>query len=587
VANDPLIVHPDVRAVLTTPVAGNYHPLTIWSLALNYRLSGLNPVSYHWLNLLLHLANTLLVFVFIRKLARGRTWTPIVTALFFGIHPMHVESVAWIAERKDVLYAFFYLLSLIAYLRYLDGRRLAWLGAALAGFVLSAASKPAAVVLPVTLIAIDYFRRRRFDLRLAVEKVPFFAVSLLSGLASLHAQKATGALADVRPWSLFQKVLVACYGTFQYFVKLIVPTHLSAIYPHPNVAGESMGAEYYLGLAFVVLVLPALVYLLRRSRAVLFGLAFFFINIVLVIQFFRVGGALMADRYTYVPYIGLFFALAWWLDERGGAGAAVSRAKPVLAGALMLLVPFSAIGTWTRCQVWKNGGTLWDDTIRKYPHQIYDAYLNRGWYNHRVVGNLDAARADFDQAIALNPGAFNAWLDKGALLVDENQLDSAYVCFDRTIQLNPAITDAWNARGVIKLRRGDPTGAIADFSKAIDLNPAYRSAYANRADAYSLLKDYGKAFEDYRHAATMDPANPESHFQVGVVLHDLRRYQEAIAEYDAALRLAPVGDPRSGRYHLYRSYAWSALGERKNALSDALEAQREGQAVDPSYLRGL
>ncbi len=587
VADNPLVVHPDIRAVLTTPVGGNYHPLTIWSLALNYRLSALNPLSYHWLNLLLHLANTFLVFVFVRKLARGRFWTTVVTALYFGIHPMHVESVAWIAERKDVLYAFFYLLSLIAYLRYLDGRRIAWLGAALAGFVLSAASKPAAVVLPVTLIAIDYFRRRRFDLRLFVEKTPFLVVSLLTGLLALQAQKATGAMSDLRPWSALQKVLVGCYGTLQYVLKLFVPVRLSAIYPHPNVAGTGLGPEYYLGLGFVVLVLPALVYLLRRNRAALFGLAFFFINIVLVLQFFRVGGALMADRYTYLPYIGLFFALGWWLDERREAGTAVSSAKPVLAGILILLAPLSAVQTWRRCEVWRNGGTLWNDTIRKYPHQIYDAYLNRGWYNGRVARRPDAALADFDEAIAINPAAYGAWLDKGLLFTDANRLDSAYVCFDRVIQLNPAVTDAWNNRGVLRLRRGDLAGAVSDFSKTLELDPAYRGAYANRASAYSLAKEFGRAIEDFHRAAAQDPANPENHFQMGFALEQLRRDREAIAEYNAALRLIPAGDPRSGRYHLYRSYAWSALGERGNALSDAQEARRAGEAVDAAYLRGL
>ncbi len=587
VVDNPLVVHPDARAVLTTPVAGNFHPLTIWSLALNYRLSGLDPISYHWLNLLLHLANTFLVFAFVRRLSRDRFWTTVVTALYFGIHPMHVESVAWIAERKDVLYAFFYLLSLIAYLRYLDGRRIAWLGAALAGFALSAASKPAAVVLPVTLLAIDYFRRRRFDLRLFLEKAPFFVVSLLTGLLSLQAQKATGAMADLRPWSPIQKILVGCYGTLQYLVKLFVPVRLSAIYPHPNVAGTGLGPEYYLGLGFVVVLLPVLVYFLRRNRAVLFGLAFFLINIVLVLQFFRVGGALMADRYTYVPYIGLFFALAWWLDERRESGAAVSLAKPILAGILILLAPLSAVQTWRRCEVWRNGGTLWNDTIRKYPHQIYDAYLNRGWYNHRVARRLDAARRDFDEAIALNPAAFSAWLDKGLLLAETNQLDSAYVCFDRVIRLNPGVTDAWNNRGVIRLRRGDLAGAISDFSKTLELDPANRSALGNRASAYSLANDFGRALEDGRRAAALDPANPENHFQMGLALHGLRRDREAIAEYDAALRLTPGGDSRSGRYHLYRSYAWSALGDRRNALSDAQEAQRAGEAVDPAYLRGL
>src|SRR5882762_11139664 len=169
------VTHPTLQSILTEPVAGNYHPLTMASLALNYAISGARPASYHWLNLLLHLANTALVFLFVRKLSGGRLWTTVVTSVFFGIHPTHVESVAWISERKDVLYAFFYLIALIVYLRYLDTRRAPWLILALLAFVLSLASKPAAVVLPLTLLAIDYFRRRPWSPSVALEKAPFFA----------------------------------------------------------------------------------------------------------------------------------------------------------------------------------------------------------------------------------------------------------------------------------------------------------------------------------------------------------------------------------------------------------------------------
>jgi hypothetical protein len=146
VLQNPLLRHPTIGAILTTPVAGNWHPLTIVSYLLNFRISGLDPASYHWLNLLLHLANTALVFAFVSALAPGRKWTAVVTSLFFGIHPMHVESVAWIAERKDVLYAFFYLFGLVAYLRYLKAFQGGWLVASLAAFTLSIASKPAAIV---------------------------------------------------------------------------------------------------------------------------------------------------------------------------------------------------------------------------------------------------------------------------------------------------------------------------------------------------------------------------------------------------------------------------------------------------------
>lgn len=588
VTENPFLAHPSVHAVLTTPVSGNYHPLTIWSLALNYRISGLHPASYHWLNLLLHLANTALVFLFIRKLSGGRLWTTVATSLFFGIHPMHVESVAWIAERKDVLYAFFYLIGLITYLRYLGARQLVWLIATLLAFVLSAASKPAAVVFPLTLLAIDWYRRRAFTLSVVLEKLPFFAVAIADGILTLSAQQVTGAMAI--QWNLFQKLLFASYGTVMYVVKLFIPVHLSAIYPYPNIEGQGPGTEFYVAFVALAILLPTVVYLCRRVRAVLFGLAFFLINIALVLQFATVGEAVMADRYTYLPYIGLFLALAWWLDERPGAIPSRFPVKPLVTGCFLLLLPVSLIQSWRRCDVWQNSGTFWNDTIQKYPRRIVDAYIYRGRYNHRVAKRPDDALADFDQAIALNPKVARAWNFKGMVLVDLNQNDSAFVCFDRAVELKPDYAAALNNRGGIELRKGDLAAAVADFSGAIKLDTRLWDAYTNRALAYSMTREYEKAIADLRRALEMDPINPNNHVYVnaiGVALQGLNRHREAIGEYDEAIRRTPGGDPRLGSYYLNRSYAWKALGDKSRALGDAQEALRLGARVEPAYLREL
>ncbi len=374
VTENAVVVHPTVVSLLTTPLGGNYHPLTMASLALNYAWSGPRPFAYHWLNLLLHVLNTGLVFLFVRKLSGGRFWVAIVSALFFGIHPMHVESVAWISERKDVLYVLFYLAALLAYLRYLDRKAVAWLVLTWISFVLSVASKPAAVVLPITLLAIDWFRQRPWRPGVLLEKIPFLLVSAAMGVLTFTAQKAVGAVAAPQQWTLVQKILFASYGTVMYVVKLFLPFRLSAIYPYPTEEGAPLGAKYYIASGVLALALPLVLYLFRKSRAALFGLAFFFINIVLVLQFFSVGQAVMADRYTYLPYLGLFFALAWWLDERPGPRVAGVTVRRVLAAVFAALAVVSLVQTWRRCDVWQNSGTLWNDAIAKYPGQVVDAY---------------------------------------------------------------------------------------------------------------------------------------------------------------------------------------------------------------------
>ena len=552
VTANPILAHPSVHAVLTTPLGGNYHPLTIWSLALNYRLSGLNPASYHWLNLLLHLANTALVFQFVRKLSGGRLWTSTVTSLFFGIHPMHVESVAWIAGRKDVLYALFYLIGLIAYLRFLERRRFVWLGAALLAYVLSAASKPAAVVFPLTLLAIDYFRRRALTPPVVLEKLPFFAISLIGGLLTLKGQHAANAIAE--QWSLAQRILFASYGTLTYFVKLLVPVRLSALYPTPNDAAKALGGEYYAAFAVVAVLILAIVYFGRHNRVILFGLGFFFINIVLVLQFVSVGQAVMAERYTYLPYVGLLLALAWWLDQRPRAGPQGFPVQRAVAAGFLLLLPVSLYQTWTRCGVWKDSETLWNDTIQKFP-----------W----------AARP---------------WNYKGVTMTERDRYDLAYDCFDRAVTLKPNYSEALNNRGAVKLRRGDVAGGLADASRAIALNERYRDAYRNRSIAYSMLGEYERVIPESRRAIELDPTNPttcEEYAAIGEAEQMLGRHREAISDYDEAIRTTPRGDPRAGRYFLSRSQSWSALGNRAMALSDAREAQRLGAVVDPGYLAGL
>jgi tetratricopeptide (TPR) repeat protein len=584
-----LLAHPNLHDILTTPVLGNYHPVTMLSLALNYQISLLRPASFHSLSLLLHLANTALTFLFIRKLVGGGLWAPVVTSLFFGIHPMHVESVAWIAERKDVLYTFFYLIGLLTYLRYLDTKRWVWMIPTLVAFVLSVGSKPAAVVFPITLLAIDWYRRRPWNITAILEKAPFFVVSLGGGLLTLHAQKIAGAVFELPLWSPFRKVLLTSCSTVVYVWKLFVPTGLSALYPKPNPNVKQLGAEFYLSFFALLVVLPAIAFLFRRNRAVLFGLMFFFINIVLVLHFYTFGVALIADRYTYLPYTGLFFALSYWMDP-SGPSRADHPVKNLVAGVLLLLVPVCLYQTWKRCDVWQNSETLWNDTIKKYPHQIDVAYYLRGYYYHHTAGRPEAALLDYNETLAINPRYAFAWANKGALFADLNNPDSAFVCLNLAIQLKPDLAFALSNRGALKGQRGDLAGAIADFTRAIASEPEYRDPYENRAVAYYMLQQYESSITDSRRAVALEPENPDNHElrdAIGSCLQALGHYREAWAEHDAAIRTAPYGDPRIPGYYLNRSYAWWGLGDRAQALKDAQEAQRRGAPVRPEYLKKL
>jgi len=542
VTENSLLVHPSADSLLTTQVAGNHHPLTIASLLLNYKISGLDPQSYHWLNLLLHLANTALVFFFVRALAgRPRLWVAVATSLFFGVHPTHVESVAWVSERKDVLYAFFYLIALVLYLRYLDAKKALWLGLAWVAFVLSCASKPAAVVLPVTLFLVDGFRRRPLTPRATLEKVPFFLVSLAVGLWTLEAQHSVGAVAGLSVWSPMKRVLFASYGTVLYFVKLFLPFRLSAVYPLPALATRAYPWPFY-AAPFLVAAILAGMWLLRRQRWVVFGIAFFFVNIVLVLQLVTVGAALIADRYTYVPYIGLFFALAWWLDEPRSA------LRGPIAALLAILLPICLVQTWNRCAVWHDPETFWNDTIAKYPHKIVDAYYNRANYYHKK-GRVEEALRDYRESIVLNPGVVRAWYNKGILLAETGQNDSALVAFDQVLKIDPKQIDALNNRGAMQFRAGNFPAAAADFERVIGINPRYRDSYANLALAYLRMREFAKAIDIANRGLLLDPNNTE--------------------------------------FYLSRSEAWFGLHENAKALADVRAAEKLEAKVNPDYVRRL
>jgi tetratricopeptide (TPR) repeat protein len=298
----------------------------------------------------------------------------------------------------------------------------------------------------------------------------------------------------------------------------------------------------------------------------------------------------MADRYTYLPYIGLFFALAWWLDERPSPKVSGVSVRANLAAMFLVLAPLSLVQTWMRCDVWQNAGTLWNDTIEKYPGKIIDAYNNRAYYYIEET-RYEEALADLDQAIAMNPKVPRVWVNKGNVLAEMNYNDSAYVCFARALQLKPDYPEALSNRGGIRSRQGDLAGAVEDFTRAIAQNPNFRDAYGNRALVYFKMGEFEKAVADRRRVVDLDPKNPNNYVQlgsIGLALQQLNRPREAIAAYDDAIRVAPEEDrQRLASYHLRRSQAWWALRDRARALTDAREAARLGAAVDSAYLRQL
>ncbi|MGA3051477.1 MAG: tetratricopeptide repeat protein, partial [Chitinispirillaceae bacterium] len=484
-------------AQISTSSIGYYQPLTMLSYMTEYSLFHLNPVAFHCTNILLHCINCLLVFALLYGLS-GNLITGMLAALLFAVHPLRVESVAWIAERKGLLSSLFYFLSLLCYWRYLQkGGRRRYLFCLLS-LVLSLLAKPMAVSQPFILLLLDYVRHQKVNVKMVIGKIPFFMVAAVFVLAAIVTQRGYGAIAEFD--SLRMHICTPFYGILFYLLKSIVPLRLSAFYPMPTKPDGLMLASPILVLAGVA----AFWWKLRHRKIAMFGVLFFLITLLPVLQIVPIGSFIVAERYTYLPIVGIDFVAAGGIvhlfTKQFGENAVM---KMILIGGVVGILAVFAGGAFQRCEVWKDSITLWNDVIQKSPCAI--AYLNRG--------SAYAAASDYDRAI------------------DD---------FNQTLRLRPGYADGYYNRGLVYSARGDNDRAIEDYSKAIAFNPAMAKAYNDRGVAFTTVHDLDRAEQDYNQAIQLDPGAAESHYNLGLLFADRKEYDSALGEYNRAILLNPA-----------------------------------------------
>jgi protein O-mannosyl-transferase len=549
VLNEPLIHKlsaENIKALFnpSNAVMGNYHPVTMFSLAINYHFSNIKARPYALTNILIHILNTLLVFIFLYTLTEKKFVAGAIGALWFGIHPMHVESVAWISERKDVLYAFFFLASCIVYLRYTQTQKYIHLLAAFALFVLSCLSKAMAAPLPLVLLLIDYFINRKFTLKSIAEKIPFLIVALLIGYNAIEIQL-HGALASPDALPPSERMKFASYGFIMYLWKLLVPLNLSAFYPYPAVGvGEELPRFFLLApeLALFIIAVPfALLRVLTNAdtlRAYVFGMGFFVLTILFVLQFIPVGIAVMADRYTYLPYVGVFFILALFVHK----GILRQRWRAFTIVAACLFSVLLMVKCYARVSVWNTSETLWTDVIEKYPFDsakkntlkisqegYATAYKNRANYYHEM-GIMTEALADYSTVVLANPRDAGAFVTMGNIYALQRQ-------FNKTIEMH---------------------------TRAIEADLSHYDAYWNRGLTYSLLRSHEKALDDYSKALSLMPGSVPVQERIAFELIQLGRFEECIAVCNNIISI----DAGSVNAYYYRGIALNNLGKADEALND-------------------
>lgn len=529
----------NLRHICTTPVIGNYVPLSILSYALDVQIYGLDPSGFRRTNYLLHIANVLLVYLVFLRLGVGRAvafWT----ALFFGVVPLKVESVAWVTERKDVLYAFFYLAAMLGYIRYRE--RGDWRGYAfsLLAFTCALFSKSMAVTLPAILLLLDLYKRRPFDWSMWLDKIPFTLLSVLCAVAALWANgfhKIDGSGALSFTW---ERLMLPGYVSFFYVSKLLVPLRLSCIYPYnPEVLAPWLPV-YTAGL---LAVLAAVFCLARTHRALFFGVMFYLLVLTPVLQVVPVVHYMItADRYTYMASTGIFFVIV------SGGYALFEHLKKKKTG-VHILVPVIAL-VWAcwfihltrqRCPVWQDSITLWTDTIARYPDASATPYLNRA-NAYTDMGRVDDAMRDNRRALDLEPGSVDVHYNLGNTYRQAGRLSDAVKHYDHALKIDPEHLMALGNRGNLFFNEGDYEKALADYNAMLAIDSQYAPGYFNRGNLFRKLGQLENAIADYTHALALRPDYIEALNNRGSVYNAMEAFDQALADYKkvVALEMHPV-----------------------------------------------
>jgi tetratricopeptide (TPR) repeat protein len=582
--------------------AGNWHPLTWLSHMLDVQLFGLNPGWYHLVSLLFHLANTVLLFLLFQRLT-GAAWRSAAVAALFALHPLHVESVAWISERKDVLSAFFFMLTLMAYVKYAEGvgrgqkaeGRSQELGTggqesasgntqpatrntqrasifyllSLCCFALGLMSKPMLVTLPFVLLLLDYWPLGRlqwssqFVIRhsssVIREKLPFFVLSALSCVMTFQAQSQGGAVRPLALLSVEQRVSNAIMSYATYLKQTFWPAGLTVFYPlsdQISVAATLAAGALLLGITAWV------VWSARRSPYRVMGWFWFLGMLVPVIGLVQVGMQQTADRYTYLSLVGLFVMVVWEVAERASSWR---RPTAVLAAAASMVLIACAVAT--RLQV-----SYWHDSERLFRHAL--AVTRDNWLAHHSLGhallaqgNEDEAIVEYQAAVALQPRPEIRFI-LGETLSKRRRYEEAVEQFSELLKATPDNAGALVQIGIARALQGKTEEAVQALSEALRIDPADAGAHNSLGNILAQKGRHEEAVKQFEEAVRLNPNHAGAHNNLAISCKKLGRMDEAIAQYREALRLEP--DSLQGLNNL----AWTLAACPKAQFRNGAEAMR-------------
>jgi protein O-mannosyl-transferase len=593
VTENPLITTlnwENIKGLFTGYYRNQYSPVAMSIMAIQIKLFGLAaPLPFKIVSMLLHAGNALLVFLLVRRLSARFDYAWI-TAIFFAVHPMQVESVAWLtASMKIGTYTFFFLLALLLYVQYVDRKKMVYYVLSLLAFLLSCFSKEQAIALAITLPLVDFLRGRAvFSRAVLLEKIPFAVIAVLFGLATMTVvEEMQGSSPAFAYYTAVDRLVFTSYALASYVVKLLVPVQLSAFYTYP--LREAIPGWYY-ATPVIALAVGAALYLAwkRSNRLIIFGILFFLFNIFLTLlsQVLSVRDVIMADRYVYLPAIGFFLILAHVAHK---LIAEKKLAAEIVYGVLALAAIVYAGSAHVRTTVWNNSISIFSDVIEKGQLEnnrlnpyLALAYTNRG-VARRAAGDRDGALADYNTAIAVNPAHANAWLNRGNVYFYAGRLAEAVEDYNTALKHQNDNPKTYSGRGAAYAQLGKPELALADLNKALELAPDFLDARQNRVLLHFDMQNNTEALRDAEYYLRFKPQDADMIHIQAILLERLQRSAEAESAFNRAIAMMPG----NAQFHLNRSFFYRDRGNRAAALADAERARALGMNVDENYINSL
>jgi Flp pilus assembly protein TadD len=529
---------------LTATVATNWHPITWLSHMLDYELYGLNPSGHHLTSLLIHIANTILLFLVFSRMT-GALWKSSFVAALFALHPLHVESVAWVAERKDVLCTFFWIMSLWAYGQYVRRRGVInyfWL---ILFYTLGLMTKPMLVTLPFVLLLFDYWPMARFAspglrrqmpgdrnlMALIWEKIPLFILSAISSAITIFAQQAGGAVASLDSIPFKIRAVNAFISYLRYLGKMIWPRKLAVFYPY-----QDWPIEY----AFMagLLMVGTTVVIIRAARShpyLLTGWFWYLGTLFPVIGLVHAGSQSIADRYTYIPLIGIFIMVTWGISN---VSKLLRHRNIVLVLLSTVVLVACMICSWFQVRYWQNTATLFNHALNVTRNNGV-AYLNLGYDLHKQ-GRLNDAMNYYSKSLEVDPYAQNAHNNIGFILAEQGKVTQAIDHYHAELRLFPKNANAHNNLANALFRQGQMVDAALHYREALRINPDHKNAHYNFGNLLLSQGDLEDAMTHTAEAIRIDPDFSAAYNQIGVILYRQKKIKKAKVFFLKAIQIHPA-----------------------------------------------